>query len=371
MKKPCFRLLFSLLLLSALFFSCQSPTPPSPEMQTVVDTHGRVVSVPKDIKRVACIGSGALRLYSYIGDLSLLCGVEECERGFLISARPYQMANEALFRSLPSIGTGGPQGTPNAEALLAADPDVIFSLYTTDDAAMNELQEKTGIPVIILDYGDTEAFNDTLLDSIRLMGAILGEQTRAGMVVGYLQSIQVDLQARTKQIADEDKPLVYLGCQSNYGTHGIGSTTANYSLFEAVGVKNVLDDAGYEGYVKALDYETLLTLDPDIIILDAGGLENLQAEYAARPAFFDALTAFQTGRVYLMLPYNAYYTNLEIAYANAYGIGKVVYPDAFADIDPAEKFDEITDFLLGKTLYEDIKNLIGVGYEVLDLAMLR
>ena len=56
--------------------------------RTITDSAGRTVTIPKAVKRPVCIGAGALRLYSYIGDMSILAGVEECEKGFLISARP-------------------------------------------------------------------------------------------------------------------------------------------------------------------------------------------------------------------------------------------------------------------------------------------
>ena len=43
---------------------------------TVTDMIGREVTViPGSYQRVVCIGAGALRIYSYVGDAALLCGV--------------------------------------------------------------------------------------------------------------------------------------------------------------------------------------------------------------------------------------------------------------------------------------------------------
>lgn len=45
---------------------------------TVTDMIGREVTViPGSYQRVVCIGAGALRIYSYVGDAALLCGVED------------------------------------------------------------------------------------------------------------------------------------------------------------------------------------------------------------------------------------------------------------------------------------------------------
>ena len=51
---------------------------------TVTDMMGRQVEViPGSYKKVVCIGAGALRMYSYIGDVNLLCGVEDIDNASL------------------------------------------------------------------------------------------------------------------------------------------------------------------------------------------------------------------------------------------------------------------------------------------------
>ena len=71
---------------------------------TVTDLIGREITVkPGSYQRVVCIGAGALRLYSYIGDVSLLCGVEDIDNETLSErpkmfdsvARPYVLAPPA------------------------------------------------------------------------------------------------------------------------------------------------------------------------------------------------------------------------------------------------------------------------------------
>jgi len=39
--------------------------------------------------------------------------------------------------------------------------------------------------------------------------------------------------------------------------------------------------------------------------------------------------------------------------ANAYFIGKTLYPDRFEDIDPKEKADEIYTFFIGKPVFSE------------------
>ena len=60
--------------------------------------------------------------------------------------------------------------------------------------------------------------------------------------------------------------------------------------------------------------------------------------------------------------------NHETSLANAYYIGKVLYPEQFADIDPAAKADEIYEFVVGDPVYEQLKaNVQNMSYQKVEL----
>jgi iron complex transport system substrate-binding protein len=77
------------------------------------------------------------------------------------------------------IGPGGPNNAPDPEKLLAVKPDVIFTTYAADKAAADNLQSKTGIPVIALSYGKTSTFDPQVNASLLLIGKINGMDKRA------------------------------------------------------------------------------------------------------------------------------------------------------------------------------------------------
>lgn len=383
MKKSALILLMIIVTLSSLFaFSACDKDKDTANGKTVTDLLGREVTVPEKINRVVCIGAGSLRLYTYVGDLSKLVGVEDVDgdgKDFngVLSIRPYKMVNKDLFKSLPSCGKGGPQGSPEAEKILALNPDIVFSLYTSDKAAMDDLQQKIGKPVVVLSYGKTEAFDANVKKSIALLGDILNRKERANELLSFISDTETYLSSIGEGIDKDEKKTVYLGCQSNYGTHGIESSSANYSIFDVSKIRNVLDEyvsktgETFKGYQKSVDWEILVEMNPDRIILDAGGLEHLKAQLKEKPEIFNRLSAFQSGEIYLQMPYNAYYTNLETAYADAYFDAWVQYHDIAPEklnFDYVEKAREIYTLFLGKDCYDDVAAHMYGGFQKLDIS---
>lgn len=329
----------------------------------ITDMMGRSVTIPAGADSYACIGPGALRLYCYVANDAQLAGVEDLEISSGSEGRPYAMSIPNM-EELSVIGPGGPGNAPDAEMLLTAGPDVIFTCYNTDVSSVDELQAKTGISVVALSYGEGRLFDEPVYESLQLVGRITGNEDRAEEVISYFKNIQADLAERTASV--EEKPRVYLGGQSSRGAHGIESTTGAYPMFEALGAINVVKEAGIDEYIM-LDKEKLLEMDPDVIILDAGGLALIQEDYTANPEFYGTLNAVKQGKVYLQMPFNYYTTNLEIALADAYYIGTVLYPEQFADIDPVAKFDEISNFFLGIDCYDKIAKQYYGGFQQVSL----
>ena len=347
---------------------------------TVTDMVGREVTVnPGSYKKVVCIGAGALRMYSYIGDVALLAGVEDIDNATLSErpkmfdsvARPYVLAFADTFNTLPSCGVGGPQAqTAEAEKILSCDPDIVISEYEDADKA-NALQEQLGVPVITLGAGANGVFDELFAGSMELLGKVFGEEEKAAKLVQYVASERAAIEAIVANVAEADKPSVYICGLGNWGTTDHLMTAENYISFQVAGVKNVVSGLGVQGIGK-IEAEKFVELSEnmDIIIMDAAAVKNIKPLYAADPTMFDTCKAWQNGEVYLEMAYNAYYTNYEIALINTWFIAKTVYPELFADVDMTAKTNEVTKMFLGEELAEEIfacPSSFG-GYQKIDTA---
>lgn len=328
--------------------AAQAPT-------TVVDALGRRIAVPAPVAHLICSGSGCLRLACYLQLQDLVVGVDDMEtRRARFAARPYALASPELAR-LPEFGEFRGHDHPERILMLDPAPDVIVKTFAGimgHDPV--ELQARTGIPVVALADGDLGEGRPDLDAALRLLGAVTGRQARAEAVIAFLDDTIADLRRRTDGLATASRPRVYLGGVAFRGPHGLTSTEPSYPPFALVGAHNLASSAGAADRADVAR-EMIVVWDPDHIFLDLSTLElgagqGGLAELRHDPIYRD-LTAVREGRVHGVLPYNWYAQNFGSILANAYFVGKTLYPDRFADVDPAARADEIYTFLVGAPVF--------------------
>lgn len=352
-------------------------TRPSGEI-TVTDMIGREVTVtPGSYKKVVCVGAGALRMYCYVGDPALLCGVEDIDNTALAQrpkmfdgvARPYVIAYGDVFSRLPSCGVGGPNAqTAEAEKILSCGPDIVISEYE-DVEKEDALQAQLGVPVITLKTGPDGVFDEAFSRSMTLLGTIFGTREKADALISFIASERAEITNRTAGVTD--RPGVYICGLGSWGTTNHLMTAQNYISFDVANVRNVVTGLKAPG-IQPIEEEKFVALgqDLDIIVMDAAAVKNIRPLYDEDSAMFDSCKAWQNGEVYLQMAYNAYYTNYETALINTWFIAKTVYPDLFSDIDMTGKTNEVTRAFLGQELAEQMfayPSSFG-GYQKIDTA---
>ncbi len=347
--------LVAICLTLALLAGCGAGTPPGDRMLT--DGAGRTVALPDSVERVVCVGVGALRYTCYLGGAPLVVGVEDYETETSLS-RLYNYVNREHFQKLPTIGGNG---QPDAEAILAADPQVIIlSAYAGSEA--EQLQSRTGIPVVVIPGSDS-TLDDKSYETVRILGELLGREDRARELTAYLQAMEQGLRDRTAQA--EHHPTCYVAGMSFKGFHGFEGTEAGYGPLALLGASNLADTTGQTGAFD-VDLEQVLTWDPEVILLDYDGLPLIRDHYRENPTYYDELTALREGRVYAQIPFRSYAANLETALADAWYAGSVLYPAEFADVDVEQQTREIFTMLLGADPYDDLKEA-GYGFDSIEL----
>ncbi len=332
----------------------------------ITDALGRRVQVPEKVQRVICSGSGCLRLLTYLEAQDKIVAVDDIEkRRPRLDARPYAMANPQ-FKTYPIFGEFRGHDHPERILTLEPQPQVIFKTYSTMGHDPVELQNKTGIPVIVLDYGDLGRHRQALFQALAIMGEVMQKSRRAQAVIGFFETQIAELASRTASVEDSRKPTCFVGGIAFKGPHGFQSTEPAYPPLTFIRANNLARSEDRNG--KALRQsniakEQIVQWDPQYLFLDlstlqmgdkAGGLYELKTDPAYR-----SLTAVRQGRVYGLLPYNWYTRNFGSILADAFFLGKCLYPEHFSDVNPEAKADAIFTFLVGKPVFHQMNQAFG------------
>lgn len=327
---------------------------------SMTDMAGRTVSFSEAPRRVVCLAPGALRFIVYLQAQDLVVGVEGIEKTSA-SGRPYRMAHPELA-DLPLVGPGGPTSIntkPDLEPLLAVKPDVIFVTYM-DRALADEVSRLAGVPVVVLSYGRFASFDEDILNSLRVAGKVLGREARAEELARFVEELREDLRRRSASLPEPKRPRAYVGGIGYKGSYGLESTELHYVPFlwnhvlhAAASIESRL------GGHLFLDKEQILALNPDVVFVDGGGLRLVHEDAKKHAAFYRQIKAFQTGRVYLLFPFNAYATNVESALVDAVAVGKVLYPEEFGDVDLGTVADRIYSTFVGRSVLSEMEQLYG------------
>ncbi|WP_159429240.1 ABC transporter substrate-binding protein [Methanohalophilus halophilus] len=338
---------------------------------TITDSYGRQVVVANEIEHTICIGAGTLRYLCYLGEQDTIVGVEDIEQwkeSIESPERPYRIANPQFGDSEKYPYIGAFRGKYDAESILTLNPapDVIFYSFSNAEDA-EKLSSDVGIPVVGLNYGNTGDGN--MKQSLQIMGKVMDREQRANEVITFFEEEIAELNERTK---DKETPTAYIAGISYRGSHGILSTQPDYPPFEYVNVNNVASKIGktgeWQGYQVGDD--ALFNWDSkpgiDYMFVDLGtydfsenGNTHTNEKYGidsfAAGGVYAELDAAKAGKLYGVMPYNWYTTNHGNVLADAWYVGKVVYPSEFQDVNTQEKANEIYSFLYAESpVNEDI-----------------
>jgi iron complex transport system substrate-binding protein len=220
------------------------------------DGAGRKVAIPRRVERIYAAGPPASILVFAVAPDKLIgwtSAWREAERPFI--ARKYA--------ELPTLGRlTGRGNTANVEVVLGAKPDVIIDYGTinpTYSSLADRVQQQTRVPYLLLD-GDF----DRMVEAIRQVGAISGEEKRGEALARYAQEAVSNINKRIAKIPAGRRPRVYYG----RGPQGLSTGLAgsiNTESIEQLGAVNVAAEMGRGGLVQ-VSVEQVLRWNPDVVI---------------------------------------------------------------------------------------------------------
>lgn len=319
MKLTAFVLLLSLCL--AVLTGCNAASEQeTASTRTFVDSCGRTVEIPTELNEIMPSGSLAqIVLYTICPDR-----LQSLSTPFTRVQKQY-IPEE--YTELPVTGQFyGGGSTVNYEEIIAADPDIIIDIGEAKEniaTDMDELQEKTGIPVIFI-----EASIATMADAYDTLGELTGDTEQAAACAAYIRETLDDAAAYSAQIPENERKRV-LYSQGEYGTEVLGVGSVHAEVLDYVGVENVaqLSSVAGEGG-NEVSMDQILFWNPEVVILaPESNFSDIYEDSAWQP-----VQAVQNHQAY-EVPIGPYsWLDRPPSVQRILGIrwlGNLIYPDVF------------------------------------------
>ena len=297
-----------------------APTTPTHYPLTLTDHAGREVVIEKEPQKLV---SG------YYISTSLLIALDLDEKLVGIEAkankRPiYKLAAPELM-DLPNVGTAKEF---DLEGCAALEPDLVILPIKLRSAA--DTLEGLGIDVLLVNPENQEL----LTGMIHMIAAATNTQSKATALLDFTTTQERYL---TETLNGAETPSVYLaGNASMLST--AGNAMYQSDMIRLAGGVNVAAQI-QDTYWVEIDYEQLLTWDPDYIILASDATYTV-ADVLADPNLA-ACTAVVNGNVY-QLPNKAeaWDSPVPSGILGALWLANVLHSDVLSDADCTAKIDE-------------------------------
>jgi len=154
--------------------------------------------------------------------------------------------------------------TPNVEAIVAFDPDLVVVSFDPGDLVAS--LAATGVPVLVLNAAVDLA---DVMRQLEILGAVTGNAGTAAQVVGDLEARIATAVASAPEL---DTPLSYFHLLDET-LFTVTSATFIGSVYGLFGLVNVADPADPDGSAfgyPQLSAEFLVAADPDLVFLASG-----------------------------------------------------------------------------------------------------
>ncbi len=338
MKKHISLLLVAAILLS--FAACGQTRPIETPVPEITNADNRYpIAITDQAGREVTIEEAPQRLISaYYITTSLLMALDLEDKIVGIENDPEKRAVYALsapnLLTLPTVGTAKEL---DLEVVASLEPDLLVLPMKLKNTV--EALETLGFDVLLVDPEDQER----LIDMIGLVALATSKEEKGQQVVAFINKQQEFLETT---LVGVELPSVYLaGNSSMLKTAGNAMYQAN--MIHLAGGVNVANEIG-DTYWAEIDYEQLLTWNPDYIILAAEATYSVD-DVLADPNLADC-TAVRNGNVY-RLPNNAEAWDSPVpgSILGALWLANILHEDKVSDAECIARMDAYYEMFYGFT----------------------
>ena len=245
----------------------------------VTDREGTEVNIPTKIEKIISTAPSNTEVLMALGLGDKLVAIDK-----------YSTDIEGINTELPQIDFSN----PDAETIIGLEPDIVIaSGHNKTGSAEDPFKaiSEAGIPVVYIPSSDSI---DGIYKDIKFIADVVNEKSKGKEIVDDIKAQVEEIKAIGDTITD--KKSVYFEISPAPYLSSFGKSTFLNEMIEIIGAKNIFENE--EGWVSPTA-EAIIDANPDVIITNAGYMENPTEEIKSRDAW-ENINAIKNNEVYLV-----------------------------------------------------------------------
>ena len=245
----------------------------------VTDREGTEVNLPTKIEKIISTAPSNTEVLMALGLGDKLVAIDK-----------YSTDIEGINTELPQIDFLN----PDAETIIGLEPDIVIASGHNKTGSVEDpfkAISEAGIPVVYIPSSDSI---DGIYKDIEFIADVVNERSKGKEIVDDMKAQVEEIKAIGDTITD--KKSVYFEISPAPYLSSFGKSTFLNEMIEIIGAKNIFENE--EGWVSPTA-EAIIDANPDVIITNAGYMENPTEEIKSRDAW-ENINAIKNNEVYLV-----------------------------------------------------------------------
>lgn len=245
----------------------------------VTDREGTEVNIPTKIEKIISTAPSNTEVLMALGLGDKLVAIDK-----------YSTDIEGINTELPQIDFLN----PDAETIIGLEPDIVIASGHNKTGSVEDpfkAISEAGIPVVYIPSSDSI---DGIYKDIEFIADVVNERSKGKEIVDDMKAQVEEIKAIGDTITD--KKSVYFEISPAPYLSSFGKSTFLNEMIEIIGAKNIFENE--EGWVSPTA-EAIIGANPDVIITNAGYMENPTEEIKSRDAW-ENINAIKNNEVYLV-----------------------------------------------------------------------
>ena len=278
-----------------------------------VDRAGNTIDVPEEVDSIISLSPAITQTLIDLGLSDKLVAVDTYSMDY----------KDDLPEDIPVYD----MYTPDQEAMIALEPDVVFTTGMVYAGGDNPYQSVADAGICIIDIPNASSL-DGIEEDISFIGDCVDKQDEAQAIVDDMKDKVDELKAKGDSISESDRKsvlfLLSVPSDDSPTLYSVGAGTYLDEIITDVGAVNVAHD---EDQWPAISEEAAVAYAPDVILHTVSYVDNATEAITSREGWSD-VPAVKSGDVYYIDENISNRPNAHIVDAIEM-IGRAIYPDVF------------------------------------------